>query len=113
MQNFTDTFPSPTTIPPPPPHFGEVRLLIQYQKHSHGLLADEIQTGLVVLVADSLPADALCSVLCLFQGKDVLVEVELKLFVGKVDAELLKAVHFKVLQSGGGEEYEGRGQKGV
>ena len=38
------------------------------------------------------------AVFVLFQGEDVLVEVFLKLLVGKVDVELFKSIHFKILK---------------
>ena len=41
--------------------------------------------------------DALLPVLLLLQLEDVLVEVELQLLIGKVDTQLLKTVHLKVL----------------
>ena len=51
----------------------------------------------------SLPSDAFPPILFLLQLEDVLVEVELQLLIGKVDAQLLKTVHFKVLGNDGKE----------
>ena len=36
---------------------------------------------------------------CLFETKYVLIEIELKLFVGVIDAELLETVHGKYLEA--------------
>lgn len=55
-------------------------------------LLDEINGGLVVLIAEVLCADALFPVLLLLQSEDVLVELELQTLVGIVDAKLLEGV---------------------
>lgn len=41
----------------------------------------------------------LLAVLMLLEGKDVFVEVLLEFLVGKIDVELFKSIHFKVLES--------------
>lgn len=35
----------------------------------------------------------------LFPGKDMLIEVELNLFIGNVDAELFKRIFFEILKA--------------
>lgn len=64
-----------------------------------GALGNEIETGLVVVKLDLGPVDALLVVHVLLQFEDVLVEVELQLLVGIVDAELLKTVQRKVFKA--------------
>lgn len=67
-------------------HLWEVAFIIQEVKNTKGPLADEVKTGLVVLELHSLPSDAFPPILFLLQLEDVLVEVELQLLIGKVDA---------------------------
>ena len=38
------------------------------------------------------------AVLVLFEREDVFVEVFLKLLIGKIDVELLKSIHLKILE---------------
>ena len=48
-------------------------------------------------------------VLVLLKRENVLVEVLLQLLVGKVDVELLKAIHFKILKAKDVQDsYEGK-----
>ena len=62
-------------------------------------LEEHVEQGSVVRELDVLGLDAFPFVLILLPGKDVLVEVELQLLVGRVDAHLLKAVVLKVLKA--------------
>ena len=93
-------------------YLGEVALIVQEEQHTERLLADEVKAGLVVSELHSLPTDALLPVLLLLQLEDVLVEVELQLLIGKVDTQLLKTVHLKVLgESMGRGETSQHGKK--
>ena len=56
------------------------------------------------MVINCGPAETLSNVLLLLYLEDVLVEVELQLLVGKVDAQLLKPIHFKVLKMNAREQ---------
>ena len=60
-------------------------------------LGDQVDAGLVVHVVNDLPVDSLSGVFLLFDFENVLVEVELKRFVGVVDAQLFESVRRKVL----------------
>ena len=82
-------------------HLGEVAFIVQEVENTKGPPADEVKTRLVVPELHSLPSDAFPGILFLLQLEDVLVEVELQLLVGKVDAQLLKTVHLKVLGNDG------------
>ena len=62
-------------------------------------LEEHVQEGPVVRELNVLDLDSLTLVLILLPREDVLVEVELKLLVGSVDAQLLKAVVLKVLKA--------------
>ena len=64
----------------------------------------EVDDGLVVNVLDLPPPEALELVDLLLLLEDLLVEVLLDLLVGKVDAELLKAVLLKDLEPGNVED---------
>lgn len=76
----------------------KVTLIIQNVQNPKRSLADEIKAGLVVSEVDGLPVDTLSVVLLLLQLEDVLIEVKLELLIGKVDTQLLKTVHLKILQ---------------
>ena len=89
---------SPTHPSPPPTHPRKATLIIQDAQNPKRPLADEIETRLVVLEVDCLPADTLGPVPFLLQAEDVMIEVELELLVGKVDAQLLKTVLLKILK---------------
>ena len=64
--------------------------------HAFGLTTH--QNWFVVLVFDVCRVYPLSAVLLQFLSKDVFIEEELQLFVGKVDAELFEAVDFKLLK---------------
>ncbi len=73
-------------------------LLIYKCQHVQRFRGQYVKGALVVLVVNVLPNDVFSGILVLLQLKDVPDEELLQLLVGKVDAQLLKAVHCQVLQ---------------
>lgn len=70
----------------------EAALLVNKRQHVHGFARQNVKSRLVVLVFNVLPNDVLSSVLLLLKLENMLDKELLKLLVGKVDAQLLKAV---------------------
>jgi hypothetical protein len=86
---------------------GKVGLVVQHVKDTKRPLGDEVQARLVVVKLHLGPVNALAVVHILLQLEDVLVEVELQLLVGVVNAQLLKAVDFEVLKAEDVEDANG------
>ena len=53
---------------------------------------------MIVVEVNDGPINSLTGVFSLFQFEHVFVEMELKSFIGIVDAKLFKTVHSKILQ---------------
>ena len=73
-------------------YLGELALLIDEGDDVHRFVGDHVQGVLVVCELDMLPADVLQVVLLLLQLEDVADEELLQVLIGKVDAQLFKAV---------------------
>ena len=58
---------------------------------------NQVNGWLVVLEVNDRPINSLPRILCLFESEHVLVEVELKCFIGIVDAQLLEGIYLEVL----------------
>lgn len=71
---------------------GETALLINQCQHVHRFVCQHIQGALIVLVVDVLPNNVLTGVLVLLKLEHVFDEELLQLLIGKVNAQLLKAV---------------------
>lgn len=70
----------------------EVALLVNKSQHVHGFACQNVKGFLVVLVFNVLPNNVLSTVLILLKLENMLDKELLKLLIGKVDAQLLKAV---------------------
>eukprot|EP00041_Stephanoeca_diplocostata_P019347 m.416412 g.416412 ORF g.416412 m.416412 type:complete len:398 (-) comp21279_c0_seq2:1033-2226(-) len=69
--------------------------LVEQREHAHPLRLCHINHRLVVFVLDLAIAQPFELVNLLFLAQDLVVEVLLNLFVGKIDTELLKGIRFK------------------
>lgn len=72
-------------------YFGEVTLLVDKWENVERSGGQHIQSALVIAVVDIRPDNVLSGVLLLLQLEDVFHKELLKLLIGKVNAELLKA----------------------
>ena len=80
-------------------HLWEVALIVQYVDDSLRFLGDQINGWLVIVKLNNCPVNTFTGILRLLQFKDMLVEVKLQRFVGIINAQLFKAVHYKILQT--------------
>jgi hypothetical protein len=78
--------------------FGESALFVQQPQDAFGRLLNQLQAHCVVSKLNVLEINAFFDVFLLFQCKHVVVEELVQLLVGKVDAELLKAIDPKVFK---------------
>ena len=73
-------------------YLGELALLINEGDDVQGFVGDHVQGVLVVCELNVLPADVLQVVLLLLQLEDVTHKELLQVLIGKVDAQLFKAI---------------------
>lgn len=73
-------------------HLWKIAFFINQSQQVTGFLGQEVQDVLIVTKFDVIPHDVLLHVLLLLQLEDVAHEELLQLLVGKIDAQLLKAV---------------------
>jgi len=78
---------------------GHHTFFIQNGQKSVWLGFNQIQDGLVIFEFNICPFDLLPCVLFLLHFENMAVEELLDLFIGKVDAQLLEAIFFKVFKS--------------
>ena len=71
----------------------EMTFFIDQCKDIEGLVGQDVQCALVVVVLNVCPDYVFAGVLILLKLEDVLHKELLQLFIGKVDAQLLKAVN--------------------
>ena len=78
---------------------GQTTLLVEQVKNANVFALDELNAVLVIYIGDFAQAQTLFFVDSLLFFENPLVEELLQLFIAVVDAELLEAVHRKVLKS--------------
>ena len=79
--------------------FRNTDLLIDHGEDTSSFLLQQVQRGLIVFELNRCNVNTLAFVLILFQAENMFVEVELELFVTKVDTQLLEGVKFERFES--------------
>ena len=74
-------------------------VFLKNMQNAVGLLADEVNDGLIVPEGNAVPVESLARIFLLLKHKNVVVELALQPLVGVVDAQLLEAVGLQNLES--------------